>query len=195
MSEITATAKERRSFTDLSLAVFGRRLGPADAFEFLMRDEFTPEEPRAPGAVWLGSIGYEGYRESSALAEKLRTAGVERLIDVRELPISRRKGYAKTALGETMLQVGIEYVHLRALGNPKPYRDLYKSGRVDEGRAHYKRFLCEEREDALRELEPLLREKRSALMCVESDPSVCHRTVIIDALRGMGVDLAVEDLS
>ena len=86
---------------------------------------------------------------------------------MRELAISRRRGYAKTALAEAMAAEGIEYVHMRALGNPKPFRDLYKSGRVHEGRAQYERFLREERRDALDGLVVLLQEKPSALMCVE----------------------------
>jgi len=146
-------------------------------------------------ALWLGSIGYERYNHSTEFARRLVDAGVERLIDVRELPISRRRGYAKTALGEAMSAVGIEYVHVRALGNPKPFRDLYKSGRAAEGREHYGRFLLEERREALDDLVELLREKPSALMCVEHDPVTCHRTVIVDALRDeLGLDLDVAEI-
>jgi uncharacterized protein (DUF488 family) len=114
------------------------------------------------------------------------------LIDVRELPISRRRGYAKTALSEVLAAEGIEYVHMRALGNPKQFRDLYKSGHVQEGRAAYERHLLDERVDALRELVPLLEVRRSALMCVEHDAAVCHRAVIFEALRDeLGLQLDV----
>ena len=89
--------------------------------------------------VWVGSIGYERHRHAAEFSALLRDAQVERVIDVRELPISRRRGYAKTALSESLAQEGIEYVHMRGLGNPKPFRDLYKSGRVHEGRAAYER--------------------------------------------------------
>ncbi len=65
--------------------------------------------------------------------------------------------------------VGVEYVHVKLLGNPKPFRDLYKSGRADEGRRRYEAFLLAERRDALRELAVLLGSKRTALMCVEHD--------------------------
>ncbi len=37
--------------------------------------------------------------------------------------MSRRKGYGKTALNEALGTAGIEYVHMRALGNPKSFRD------------------------------------------------------------------------
>ena len=160
-----------------------------------MREEFAP----APGAtestsaLWVGSIGYERYKDNRDFARCLCDEGVQRLIDVRELPISRRRGYAKTALGEAMAAVGIEYLHMRALGNPKPFRDLYKAGHVAEGRDQYARYLLGEQRAALGELVSLLEDKRSALMCVEHDPQTCHRTVIIEALReefGLELDVA-----
>jgi hypothetical protein len=152
-----------------------------------------PSQGIAPlGRLWAGSVGYERHRDSAEFARRLHRSGVRRLIDVRELPISRRRGYAKTALGQAMVTAGVEYLHVRALGNPKPFRDLYKAGRVEEGRAHYERFLREERQDALQELVGLLRETPSALMCVEDDPATCHRTSIFEALRNeLGVDLDV----
>jgi uncharacterized protein (DUF488 family) len=175
--------------------VFGEALTMSEAF-----DRVAQLEPGAPSTqeptLWVGSVGYERYEHNDDFARRLREAGVERLVDVRELPISRRRGYAKTALGEAMAAVGIEYVHVRALGNPKPFRDLYKSGRAVEGREHYERHLVTERREALVDLVPLLREKRTALMCVEHDPATCHRTVIVDKLHDeLGLDLEVAEIA
>ena len=108
---------------------------------------------------------------------------MERLIDVRELPISRRKGFAKTALPSALADHGVEYLHLRSLGNPKEFRDMYKSGRQAEGEAAFRELLLAERTDALFELASLVQEKRSALMCWEHDQQVCHRNVILEALE------------
>jgi len=147
-------------------------------------------------AMWLGSVGYEGHRDARAFARGLRAAGVERLIDVRELPNSRRRDFAKRNLAEAMAKAGIEYWHVKALGNPKPYRELYKAGHIEEGRRRYERHLVLERAQALRDLLPLLAEKRSALMCVEREAAVCHRAVIIAALREqLGVELDVLELA
>jgi uncharacterized protein (DUF488 family) len=150
-----------------------------------------------PGAkLWVGSVGYERHRDHRAFARHLKSSGVERLLDVRELPISRRRGYAKSALREAMADVGIEYLHVKALGNPKPYRDLYKSGRIAEGRERYREHLLSEQRAALDDLVPLLREKRSALMCVEHDETTCHRTVIVQSLRDeLGLDLDVAEIA
>ncbi|WP_320668779.1 DUF488 domain-containing protein [Patulibacter defluvii] len=146
-------------------------------------------------ALVLGSIGYERFPQVTEFADHLRAAGIERLVDVRELPISRRRGFAKTALSEALAAVGIEYVHLRALGNPKPIRDLYKSGRPTEGRRRYAAHLAEHGDDALDTLLEHLDERRCALMCVEHDVEVCHRQVIIDALRDRASrDVIVRDL-
>lgn len=190
-----------RSLADLTRALFGE---PLNMEELLARVEavepdssaMPPEARSADPAVWVGSVGYERHKDHRVFAQRLSDAGVERLVDVRELPISRRKGYAKTALSTAMADVGIEYVHAKALGNPKPYRDLYKSGRVAEGRRHYTQYLLGERRDALVDLVALLREKRSAVMCVEHDAQVCHRAVILEALRTeMGLELDICEVS
>lgn len=193
----TGLPSDRRSFAELSQAVLGRPVSIAEAFDLLMAEEFRPESAGAgPSTLWLGSVGYERHKDSTEFAQSLRAAGVERLIDVRELPISRRRGYAKTALGETMESEGIEYVHMRELGNPKPYRDLYKSGKAEEGRRLYTDYLHEEQREALELLASMLPEKKTALMCVEHDAAVCHRTVIWESLRSeLGLVLDVAELA
>jgi uncharacterized protein (DUF488 family) len=84
------------------------------------------------------TIGYEYHTDTTSLIEALRAAGVRRLVDVRELPLSRRRGFSKTALAAALATAQIEYQHVRELGNPKPYRELYRSGRIDEGERLYR---------------------------------------------------------
>jgi hypothetical protein len=181
--------------SDLTRSVLGKALTMDELLRLFKVGSERPVQSQVatpPGRLWVGSVGYERHRDSAEFARRLHRSGVRQLIDVRELPISRRRGYAKTALGQAMVAAGVQYLHVRPLGNPKPFRDLYKAGRVDEGRAHYERFLREERRDALQELVVLLRETPSALMCVEHDPTICHRTSILKALRDeFGVDLDV----
>ena len=73
------------------------------------------------------TIGYEATTMDAFLAA-LKAAGVERVIDVRALPLSRRPGFSKSSLAATLNDAGIEYVHLKALGTPKPGRDAAKKG-------------------------------------------------------------------
>ena len=67
------------------------------------------------------TVGYEG-RTPDELIELLARKGVRRVVHVRALPLSRRRGFSKTPLREALGAHGIDYVHLRDAGNP--YRDL-----------------------------------------------------------------------
>ena len=75
------------------------------------------------------TIGYEATTMADFLAA-LKAAGVERVIDVRALPLSRRPGFSKSSLAASLREVEIDYVHLKALGTPKRGRDAAKKGDV-----------------------------------------------------------------
>jgi len=134
------------------------------------------------------TIGYEGATMADFLAALTR-AGVERVIDVRALPLSRRPGFSKSSLAASLAGVGIGYVHLKALGTPKPGRDAAKRGdratleTVYAGQLH----LPEAQAQAAQMLE-LAAEKPSALLCFERDPAVCHRTLLL-AAEGQGAEV------
>ena len=66
----------------------------------------------------LFTIGYEGATQPDVIA-RLKAAGVETLVDVRAVAASRRAGFSKTILGESLKAEGIDYLHLRALGTPR----------------------------------------------------------------------------
>jgi uncharacterized protein (DUF488 family) len=143
-------------------------------------------------AIW--TIGYERLLPAELVAE-LQAAGIERLIDVRFRPQSRRPGMSKTRLGETLVAHGIVYEHRKALGTPPDIRWLFKAGRVTEAapafREHVERTAAHELDDLAGELD---RGPRTALLCLEADPAVCHRRVVTDALRARVPGLAVVDL-
>jgi uncharacterized protein (DUF488 family) len=186
---------ETRSVAELTTAVFGEAMTIDQVLARLDEIDLPSPGNREATGLWLGSVGYELHKDPIAFARHVRAAGVERLIDVRELPISRRRGYGKTALGQAMDDAGVEYMHIKVLGNPKPIRDLYKSGKVAEGQRRYEEHLLGEQRGALEGLVPLLQEKGCALMCVEHNPATCHRTVILDALRSeLGIELDVAEI-
>ncbi len=99
----------------------------------------------------LYTVGYEGLSLPHFL-DRLAQANVSRLIDVRELPLSRRPGFSKTKLSEALGDSGIEYVHMRLLGNPKPNRERYWSGDLRGGADVYRRHLHNGSYPALMEL-------------------------------------------
>jgi hypothetical protein len=184
------------SVGDLTRAVFGRELSLSQAIEELDYERQGSALGDEAEMLWVGSIGYECFPDSQDFARAIKRAGVEQLIDVRELPISRRRGYAKTALSSALAAEGVSYIHIRELGNPKPIRDLYKSGDAQRGRRLYSEYLLGEQREALASLVQTISYKRSALMCLEHDQGVCHRDVILEALQTeMGLELEVTPLA
>ena len=79
------------------------------------------------------TIGYEGADLFDFLAT-LKHAEVSLLVDIRELPASRRKGFSKNALQENLESVGIQYIHLRDLGDPKEGRLAARTGNFKDFR-------------------------------------------------------------
>jgi uncharacterized protein (DUF488 family) len=141
----------------------------------------------------LFTVGYEGRSLDDLIAELL-VAGVERLVDVRELPLSRRRDFSKTALSDALREAGIEYVHVRALGNPKPNRERYWSGDVEGGAAVYRKHLNNGSRGALIELAQSIVNDSACLLCFERDHAQCHRDVIAEALQKLQPGLQVGHL-
>ena len=137
------------------------------------------------------TIGYEGVTMDEFIAA-LQKAGVERVIDVRALPLSRRPGFSKSTLAASLRAAGIDYVHLKALGTPKRGRDAAKKGDVATLREVYDDQLAlPEAQAAAAQMRALAAEKPSALLCYERDPCHCHRTLL---LQEEGVGEKVVDL-
>jgi uncharacterized protein (DUF488 family) len=133
----------------------------------------------------LFTVHYEGL-DVDAFVEALCLHGVRSLVDVRELPLSRKRGFSKTPLRQVLTDAGINYSHLPNLGCPKPIRDRY---RADGDWAGYtKDFLIHLRTQgkAIRELATLTRATTTALMCFEADHSLCHRTYVARAVAAAG---------
>ena len=155
----------------------------------------TDVPPSVNGAVpTLWTIGYEKLLPPALVAE-LEHAGIERVIDVRYRPQSRRPGMSKTRLGELLNEHGIAYEHRREFGTPPDIRWFYKHGRSAEGapvfRAHVERTAGGELDRLASELG---RGPRTVLLCLEADPAVCHRRQLAEALRERRPDLEVVDL-
>ena len=137
------------------------------------------------------TIGYEGATQPELIAA-LQQAKVERVIDVRAVPLSRKPGFSKNVLAAGLREAGIDYVHLRALGTPPAGREAARRKRFDEMNAIYSEQLGtpEAQSEALR-LMSLAEEKPSALLCFERDPAHCHRTPLRLSVLP---DAEVEDL-
>ena len=130
----------------------------------------------------IRTIGYEGA-DIGAFLDALTDAGVETLIDVREVALSRKKGFSKTQLGIALAARGIRYVHLRGLGDPKPGREAARAGNYPLFRRLFTAHLRTATAQAdLAAAAMLVQTQRSCLMCFEADHEQCHRTIVADAL-------------
>ncbi len=138
----------------------------------------------APFVIELMTIGYEALRPDDFFA-LLRRCNVSMIVDVRQLPISRRVGFAKTALSNGLAKHGIRYVHMAALGCPREIRHSY---REDGDWSRYSRAFKEYLEtqlSALEELARLMRAERCCLLCFEADYNFCHRNFVADRVVSM----------
>ncbi len=134
------------------------------------------------GSMVVATIGYEGATLEDFIAT-LKAANIRTVLDVRELPISRRKGFAKNALCAALKPAGIDYIHLKGLGDPKAGREAARAAdmatfrrvfathmKTPEARADFERAAV------------LVSEGGVCLMCYERDPNDCHRKLIADTL-------------
>jgi uncharacterized protein (DUF488 family) len=130
----------------------------------------------------LSTIGYEGRTVDEFLSE-LGGAAVELVIDVRAVAASRRPGFSKSAMAAALRERGIDYLHLRALGTPKPGREAARKGRIEEMRAIFEAQLeTPEAELAMAQADAAAKERHSALLCFEADAGGCHRAVVAERL-------------
>lgn len=140
----------------------------------------------------VSTIGYEG-RSVDSFVEEIEAAEIQCVVDVRELPLSRRRGFSKTALGERLASAGIRYEHERALGNPKDNRDAFRAGhrRAIE---RYESLLIGPAAGAVDRLRQSIGQSSIALLCFERDHSTCHRSCITDQLQALDPNLVVKRL-
>ncbi len=131
------------------------------------------------------TIGYEG-RTIGLFVEKLRRRGITRLIDVREKPFSRKKGFSKDELSNRLEAEGIEYIHMSRLGSPSDIRHDYKDGGSEAVFFEkYRQYVRDCRMDDVRELERYVSERPSVIMCFEASYIHCHRRVLADLIAEM----------
>jgi uncharacterized protein (DUF488 family) len=130
----------------------------------------------------LWSIGYEKTGWADFIA-RLRGAGVASVIDVRDLPLSRRAGFSKRALSAGLAEAGIAYHHLRGLGTPPEGRE---ANRKRQWERFWKivdaRMATVEAERDLQQAAEIAVASPSCLLCYEADWHICHRRRVAELL-------------
>lgn len=142
---------------------------------YTVNSEIRQLASRRRGEVAVYTAGYEGLLVDGFL-NGLMDAGIVRLIDVRNNPVSRRYGFHKTTLRRLCSNVGIEYAHFPQLGITSDERqDLDRPGVRQSLFAEYARTTLEDEGDAIDAVARLVKDAPSVLVCMESCPSECHR--------------------
>lgn len=139
----------------------------------------------------LYTIGYESKNIGDIIFQ-LKNRGISTLVDVREIPISRKKGFSKTVFSEYLNKNGIEYIHLKKLGSPKDLRKELKQSK--DYISFFKKYLeyIQLHKSIIDDLYRIILEKNCCLMCYEKLPSKCHRKIICNEIKkidGNGLDI------
>jgi uncharacterized protein (DUF488 family) len=131
----------------------------------------------------LFTIGYEGSSFEGYLNRLIRN-NVKTLIDVRRNPLSRKYGFSKKTLADTVRKLGIEYVHIPELGIASEQRqNLYTQDDYDRLFSNYETQELANNKASLKQILTLLRERqRVAITCFEAQVCMCHRSRVAKAL-------------
>lgn len=149
------------------------------------RATLTETNVRTMPASALYTFGYEGLT-IEAFIERLKQARVQLIVDVRELPLSRKKGFSKRAFREALAAAGIAYEHRPALGCPKPVRDRYKAD--CDWQVYTTGFLAHlaTQKAEVADLTTTTQALTACLVCFEADFGFCHRTYVARAAHQAG---------
>lgn len=129
----------------------------------------------------LATLGYEGLSIDTFFSI-LKRQNIETIVDIRELPISRKPGFSKSALNNYAESFGLKYVHLPKFGAPKVIRHQYRAD--DDWEKFSGEYLTHLKlqKDALQGLLDLVQHQRCCLLCFETNHLRCHRRYVANAL-------------
>jgi uncharacterized protein (DUF488 family) len=120
----------------------------------------------------------------------LKKSAVEQIVDVRTIPRSRHNPqFNFDALSESLQAEGINYVHMPGLGGlRRPKANSVNTGwRNASFRGFADYMQTQEFEVSLTELIAVAKLQQTSVMCAESLPWRCHRSLIADALYIRGI--------
>lgn len=152
------------------------------AHSVLTEDELTKvqkeKEKYTYQSTILFTIGYEGIT-IEAYINKLIQNDIRVLCDVRNNPLSRKFGFSKKMLSNSLHELNIAYIHIPELGIVSEKRKNLKE------QTDYKLLFTEYRKNLSKKkvyidkvLNLLRDQKRIALTCFENDPTLCHRHIL-----------------
>ncbi|MBY7649835.1 MAG: hypothetical protein C4617_05045 [Candidatus Liberibacter europaeus] len=138
---------------------------------------------KRPNTPCLFTIGYEGSSFEEYLNRIIKN-NIKMLVDVRKNPISRKRGFSKKNLSETLNNLGIKYVHIPNLGISSEKRQSLNTQKdYDLLFVSYLNNELKNNKSSLDYLFEIFKEyHRIAITCFEADKCMCHRGIIANAL-------------
>ena len=131
-------------------------------------------------------------RSLAAFFAILKAHRIDRILDVRRYPVSRKWPHFDAGpLARSLEEAGVAYTGLPELGGRrKPRPDSrHRAWRQEAFRGYADFTETAEFENGLARVLDLARGGRPALMCAEAVPWRCHRSLIADALVARGVEV------
>ncbi|WP_353937362.1 DUF488 domain-containing protein [Mesorhizobium liriopis] len=133
----------------------------------------------------LFTIGYEGSTVDDFLAV-LTEVGVRHLVDVRDLPSSRKAGFSKNSLRDRLVSTGIQYSHVKVLGDPREGRLAARAGDKNRFERIFREHISNlEASAAIRSLANEDSQNSICLMCFERDHKFCHRQILCEEILSL----------
>ncbi len=144
--------------------------------------EIETEKPSQTEKTFF-TIGYEGQTFENCLNRLLKN-NVQVLCDVRKNPLSRKYGFSKKTLSETLAKLDIEYIHMPELGIVSDKRrELNSKADYERLFNEYEATTLKKNVDAVDQLIEILNDKRRiAIMCFEAEHCMCHRGRVAKAI-------------
>ena len=143
-------------------------------------------------ATRIWTVGHS-TRTIAGLIEILRTVPIERVVDVRTVPKSRRNPqFDRDALAWELQRAGIDYRHARELGGlRKPLPDSINRGLHHEGlRGYADHMQTATFRDGLQRLIGAAGDRATTVLCAEASPWQCHRSLLADSLGARGAEVS-----
>ena len=160
---------------------------------FTVNSKREQHATRPVASLAVYTAGYEGQQVDEFL-NLLMQKGIQRLLDVRNNPVSRRYGFHRTTLDRLCKFLDIEYIHRPELGIPPVLRQSLKTQADYEALfTKYEAEVLTDQAAAVEEVSQLVKTKPTVLVCTESDPHMCHRTRLARAISEK-IRLPVQDL-
>ncbi len=136
------------------------------------------------------TIGYEGKSIDEFLNELIQNK-IEYLIDVRKNSWSMKFGYKKYQLKSLTNKISIKYKNIPELGI------LSKKRKNLDNKEDYKKLLKEysknliQKDNEINFLKKLAEKHKTALMCFEKNPEICHRRILGEKLMELGAEVTL----